>query len=347
MSFQKITMLFKRVHVGVLITSLWAGTANGAGSTTIKPDIDAAKQEGAVVVYGTTILDDMTRLNNLFNQKFPTIKVDYFRSTGRSLYEKILNENRARLYAADIYQISGMQMWMLAQRGLLLRYASPERAAIADGDKDKGGYWTALYSNTYAMAYNTREVAAQDIPHSYQDLLAPKWKGKMALAEENYEWLGSMIQIMGREKAIQLMRELARQDLRVQSKTTVSLQLLCAGEFSIDIANRINLVEGVKRRGCPADWAGIEPLTQRPPVAIAVPKTAPHLAAAKLYSDFMLSQEAQQFMSNVLKRESSRSDVEPPVKRLKGMRIWKSDWEQIFRSYDELVGTYREIFKMR
>jgi iron(III) transport system substrate-binding protein len=263
------------------------------------------------------------------------------------LYERILNENRARSYAADIYQISGMQMWMLGQRGLLLRYASRERAAVDEGGKDKEGYWTALYSNTYATAYNTRNVAGQDIPHSYKDLLAPKWKGRMALAEETYEWLGSMIQIMGREKALQLMRELAKQELRMQSKTTLSLQLLCAGEFALDLANRINLVEGVKEKGCPADWVGIEPLTQRPPVAIAVPKTAPHPTAAKVYTDFMLSQETQQFMSRVLQRESSRVDVDPPIKRLKGMRIWKSDWEQIFRSYDDLVKTYQEVFRTR
>jgi iron(III) transport system substrate-binding protein len=347
MSFQKKKMLFKRVRAGLLAITLWSGTAHGADSAAAKPDVDAAKKEGTVVVYGTTILEDMARLNKLFNQKFPTIKVDYFRSTGRSLYERILNENRARSYAADIYQISGMQMWMLGQRGLLLRYASRERAAVDEGGKDKEGYWTALYSNTYATAYNTRNVAGQDIPHSYKDLLAPKWKGRMALAEETYEWLGSMIQIMGREKALQLMRELAKQELRMQSKTTLSLQLLCAGEFSLDLANRINLVEGVKEKGCPADWVGIEPLTQRPPVAIAVPKTAPHPTAAKVYTDFMLSQETQQFMSRVLQRESSRVDVDPPIKRLKGMRIWKSDWEQIFRSYDDLVKTYQEVFRTR
>jgi iron(III) transport system substrate-binding protein len=339
-------MVLEMLLIIFLVAIGSAGSVHGAEMGPERPDVEAAKKEGSLVVYGTTILGDMTRLNQLFNQKFPSIKVEYFRSTGKSLLEKILNETRARRFNADIYQISGMQMWMLGQRQLLLRYLSTERAAVDEGGKDKEGYWTALYSNTYATAYNNRHIALQDLPRSYQDLLTPKWKGKMALEDEAYEWLGSMIQIMGRDKALQLMRELAKQELRIQAATGLSLQLLCAGEFSLDIANRINQIEGVKEKGCPADWVGIEPLTQRPPVAIAITKSAPHSSAAKVYVDFMLSRETQQFMSTVLKRESSRTDVDPPIKRLKGARIWKSDWDQIFRDYDDLAKLYREVFKL-
>jgi iron(III) transport system substrate-binding protein len=332
--------------IALFVACASALSVQGAETGLEKANAEAAKKEGNVVVYGTTILGDMTRLNQLLNQKFPTIKVDYFRSTGKSLLEKILNETRARRFNADIYQISGMQMWMLGQRQLLLRYLSSERAAVDGGGKDKEGYWTALYSNTYATAYNSRLVAPQDVPRSYQDLLTLKWKGKMALEDEAYEWLGSMIQILGRDKALPLMRELFKQELRIQAATGLSLQLLCAGEFSLDVANRINQIEGVKEKGCPADWVGIEPLTQRPPVAIAIAKSAPHPAAAKVYIDFMLSRDTQQFMSGMLKRESSRTDVDPPIKRLKGARIWKSDWDQIFRDYDDLAKLYREVFKL-
>ena len=106
--------------------------------------------------------------------------------------------------------------------------------------------------------------------------------------------VGSMIQILGRDKALQLMRELSKQELRIQSATGLSLSFFVRENFPSNVANRINQIEGVKEKGCPADSVGIQPLTQRPPVAIAIAKSAPHPSAAKVYIDFMLFRETQQ-----------------------------------------------------
>ena len=49
-------------------------------------------------------------------------------------------------------------------------------------------------------------------PKSYDDLLAPKWKGKMLMDSRETEWYASMLQILGQEKGLRLMRGLAKQD---------------------------------------------------------------------------------------------------------------------------------------
>ncbi len=317
----------------------------GKPPATHAADLETAKNEGSVVIYGAVNVADMQQLTKLFNQKFPYIKVDYLRNpTGKATYEKILMEVRAKRYTADIYQIAGLQAWMLGQRGLLFRYESAERPAIHEALKDSEGYWTGFFRNTHVTAFNTRLVRPGEVPHSYQELLLSRWKGKLSLDQEAYEWFGSMMQIMGRQKALEFMRNLSKQDLQYSRSPGLGVQLLCAGEFAIDVVNRVNLLEGIKEKGCPADWVAIEPLIQRPPTAIAIAKVAPHPEAAKIFLDFMLSREAQQFLSTVLKRESARTDVELPIKGMQSLRVWKTDWDQIFRDYDGIIKLFREIF---
>ena len=50
------------------------------------------------------------------------------------------------------------------------------------------------------MAYNTKLLKPTKPPKSYDDLLDPKWKGKMLMDSRETEWYASMLQVLGREK---------------------------------------------------------------------------------------------------------------------------------------------------
>ena len=78
--------------------------------------------------------------------------------------------------------------------------AKPERRAFLDDFKDKEGYWTSVYHNASIIAYNTNLLKPADLPKSYDDLLDPKWKGKMLMDNRETEWYASMLQVLGREK---------------------------------------------------------------------------------------------------------------------------------------------------
>ena len=104
-----------------------------------------------------------------------------------AVYERIVREQQAGVFNADIYGgLAGIQGWLLAQKALLARYISPERKAVGDDLKDREGYWTALYTQSYVVAYNTREVSSKDGPRVYDDILSPKWTGKMGMDEEDF-----------------------------------------------------------------------------------------------------------------------------------------------------------------
>ena len=54
--------------------------------------------------------------------------------------------------------------------------------------------------DTRVLAYNTRLLAREDAPKTYEDLLLSKWKGKMAMDDADYIMYGSLLEMMGRER---------------------------------------------------------------------------------------------------------------------------------------------------
>ena len=263
------------------------------------------------------------------------------------MYERILREQRAGLFSADVYGgIGGLQAWLLAQKGALTPYASPERATISNNLKDKDGYWTAAYTVSFVSAFHTRQVARAEAPRAYEDFLLPKWKGKMWLNEDDIEWYATMFEIMGKEKGTQFMRRLAQQDLRYGRDPSLAIELLCAGEFPLMIGIHFHHTERLKQKGCPLDWVVTEPGYNRPPIAIALAKNAPHPAAGKLFIDFILSRDGQKAVQNVALRYPVRSDVElsGELLKLKGIRFWDSNWDAVFRNIDSYQKSFRQTF---
>jgi iron(III) transport system substrate-binding protein len=323
----------KKYRAAFFILPVWlafASPARGAADDLVK----AANKEATLLLYGGATLQHMTLLIGNFNRVYPGIKVNYLRKSGSSLFELIVRELRAKTYNADAYvPLTIDQAMYLAERKLLTRHLSPERSAFPEQAKDRDGYWTTLYQTGHVYAYNTRQVNPKDAPRSYDDLLQPRWKGKIMMDEEEDLWYAAVLEILGKEKGQSFMRALAQQQPVFQGSKTLMMQLLCAGEVALAFPVNFNQANDAKKRSCPSDFVAIEPQTQRPPFVIAMAQNAPHPAAAKLFIDFLLAKEPQKFMQENIFRQSARLDVEPSgdLVRLKGVRVWKSDWNAIFK----------------
>ena len=321
----------------------YGSAARGASDDLVK----AAHKEATLLLYGGATLQHMTLLIENFNRVHPGIKVNYLRKSGSSLFELIVRELRAKTYNADAYvPLTIDQAMYLAERKLLTRHLSPERSAFPEQAKDRDGYWTTLYQTGHVYAYNTRQVNPKDAPRSYDDLLQPKWKGKIMMDEEEDLWYAAVLEILGKEKGQSFMRALAQQQPVFQGSKTLMMQLLCAGEVALAFPVNFNQANDAKKRSCPSDFVAIEPQTQRPPFVIAMAQNAPHPAAAKLFIDFLLAKEPQKFMQENIFRQSARLDVEPSgdLARLKGVRVWKSDWNAIFKERAAYSDGFKKTF---
>ena len=106
------------------------------------------------------------------------------------------------------------------------------------------------------------------------------------------EWFAGMLQIMGQERGLKYMRELAKQRPSPREGHELLAQLVAAGEGVFDVNIPVASVERMKERGAPIDWTalGDAPAVM---VGIGIVAQAPHPNAAKVFLDFVLSREGQ------------------------------------------------------
>ncbi len=305
--------------------------------------IAKARDERKVVIYNTTTVPDMQSIVEAFKKRYPFLEVESFRSTGERLIEKIITEVRAGRHLADVYIISGLQMWLLRDGGNLVPYLSPERAGVRKAFKDDPGYWTGVYFNLEVVGYNTKLTAQRELPKKWEELLDPKWKGRMTLEIEDVPWFASLLQILGEERAMDFFHRFAKQQLQIRRGHPLIAQLLAAGEVPLSPTLRVNMAETLKTKGAPVDWVAIEPIAPNPPVSVAIAKAAPHPDAARLFIDFILSREGQSVIRG-LNRNPTRGDVEQPVPQATKLKLFEVNWDGVVKNYSRYEKSFNDIF---
>ena len=302
--------------------------------------IDGAKKEGALVWYMSASIEDAQAILLAFNKKYPFLKTDFFRAGSARLFNRIMNEARAGKVLFDLVAVRGLETHQLVKAGLLQPYVSPESAAYPAGFKDSKGYWVDYFDSYNVIGYNTQLVAREQAPKSWEDLLDPKWKGKIALDEENFSWYGAMTQKWGKEKTQRYMRALAKQDIQLRNGQTLIAQLMAAGEFSVAmvLAHRI---EKMKEQGAPVAWVTtLDPVTvSLHPIGIAA--KAPHPNAAKLFVDFILSKDGQQLLLSI-ERTPARPGIDTKMEARK-LKLFPMPPE-LGERYEQFQKEFREIF---
>ena len=264
--------------------------------------IEAAKKEGSVVWYSGMIVNQIVRpLVDAFEAKYPGIKVQASRATGNDNALKVLNEARAHRPLADVVD-STTALTPLLAAGLVAEFRPVEAARYPADAKDPAGYWTSPNVYYYTAAYNTNVVSAADAPKTYDDLLDPKWKGKMAWT---YDLTGggppgfihNILTIKGEEKGMEYLRAFARQEpVVIPAAQRVVLDKAISGEYPIALMTLSYHSTISAAKGAPIQWLKMPPMIMSPNT-IFVLKAAPHPNAARLLIEFILSTEGQTIMA--------------------------------------------------
>jgi iron(III) transport system substrate-binding protein len=260
---------------------------------------EGARREGQLVFYTSVSAQDNPRIMTAFEKAFSFVKSDVYRGTPRSAFLKAATEARAGRHAVDVVGTAPLEMWQLKQAKLSTGYLSPELQAMPKGSFDPEGYWAAFEVTPIVVAFQTKLLKGPDIPSTYQDLLNPKYKGKMNLGTEEYDWFSVMLDSMGQDKGLAFMRALAKQDLHLPGPSSrMRVQLMLAGESAIALAARGRRVIDFKEQGAPIDFRIFEPYAAEPN-SLAIMARAPHPHAAMLFADYLLSQEGQVMLANI------------------------------------------------
>ncbi len=300
--------------------------------------VEGAKKEGKLVLYSTSSMEVGMKMLAVFREKYPFMQTDLYRSGSASLLTKLSAEVHSEKNFADVVILPGGESMTLKKKGFYTQYVSPQNKFLPKGFTDPEGHWAVVYMALNGLVYNTRLVSSQEAPRSWQDLLHPKWKGKIGIDTKSFEWFGYMQKALGQKAGMEYMEKLAAQNPKFYSMRTLVAQLVTAGEVSIGLVYRGD-VQLRKDKGAPLDWVGIEPIIPSV-LLIGSSARAPHPHAAKLFIDLALSREGQEEWTRVY-RDPSRPDVQPRG-LTKALRISTPDFT-IIDNYEKYGKLYREI----
>ncbi|MFC1816170.1 ABC transporter substrate-binding protein [Thermodesulfobacteriota bacterium] len=276
---------------------------------------EGAKKEGKLILYTSQVLKGSLRtLVNAFQKRYPYIKVEIWRASTSRLVPRVFEEYKTGRYLVDVLTFTQAAEMVMEERGILQPFYSPELSYIEEAALKKatgGGVFSAgHYLNGRGMGYNTELITKGQLPKSYQDLLDPKWKGKLAIpgSDTGLTWVGNLLVTYGED----FVRRLAKQSFDVHMVSgRALLDMVIAGEYpfspSISDSHAINS----KKMGAPLDWVALEPvhcyLGQ-----IVLPTHSAHPHAVLLYIDFDLSKEAGEIYK-ASGYGSPRKDVVSPI----------------------------------
>ncbi|TAK01733.1 extracellular solute-binding protein [bacterium] len=306
--------------------------------------VELAKKEGELVFYSSSNTEEVRDLIEGFKRKYPFIKASFYRTGDEALLSRVRTEAQAGRFLWDVVDLTTYPGYWLAKEGYFAKYLPPERAFLRKGHADEQGLWNPIHSNVHALIYNTKLVLKGSIPKTHEDLLDPRWTGKICMDTKAYEWFANLLYVMGEERGKAFMKRLGEQKIMFRTGRTLNTQLVAAGETALGVALYLHRAKDMKEKGAPIDWVLLEPaVANLHPVSLSA--KAPHPNAGKLFIRYLLSPEIQEYFARG-GQLPSRNDVAPGIKDLlRGVEPYPSQ-AKLAERLNEYVELYRKFLQV-
>lgn len=298
----------------------------------------AARREGTVLIYTSLNTQDSLPLTTVFEKKYG-VKTQLWRSSSEGVIQRAVTEARAGRFVCDVVETNGPEMEALSREALLEEFRSPNFSDLPPAAFPKHRRYVADRFNFFTIAYNTRLIKATEVPNSYEDLLHPRFAGKIGLEATDVDWFGAMVKYMGEAKGLAYFRKLAAARPQIRSGHTLMGQLVASGEIPLAANIYNHNAERVAVQGAPIKWKALTPTFGRPN-AVGLARRAAHPNAALLFADFLLSREGQTILKQRNRVPASRGVNSPlnafpyemidPVITLDEDQKWSKLWSDLF-----------------
>ena len=314
-----------------LRTATLALLAAGSVAVVVSAVRDESDGRTVLTVYSPHGRELLVHYERAFERANPGVDVQWVDMGSQEILERVQAE-RANPQADVWFGAPADAFERAAAQGLLAPFRPSWAAHVALEARDSLDRWYGTYLTPEVIAYNKRLVAAADAPRDWDDVLAPRWKGKVVIRDPVAS--GSMRAIWG---AILLRsihetgstaagwRWLARLDAQTSEyafNPALMYEKLKRGEGLITLYNMPDIATLEQRTGAPVTYA--LPASGTPVLvdAIAVLRGARQPALAGRWVEFVTTLDALQYAADSLRRIPARTDF--PRERLPG---WIRDAE--------------------
>jgi iron(III) transport system substrate-binding protein len=263
--------------------------------------IEAARQEGEVIWYTGFVVEQLARPVAEAFEKAYGIKVQYVRANSTEQVLRITNEARAGRIMGDVFD-GAIGVDTLKRQRLLASFSPLSAAHFPQEVRDSDNTWTGVNVYVLSPAINTELTPKGSEPKRWEDLLDPKWQGKMAWSSSMSAagapgFIATVLKEYGEVKGMDYLRKLAAQKIAsIDGAGRAVADQVVAGEYALGLHIFNNQPAMLARAGAPVAALPIAPATATLNT-VSVLAGARHPNAARLFVNFLLSSEGQKLVA--------------------------------------------------
>ena len=215
---------WRRGIVAAVVVALVLGVVAGARSSAEAADFNeilaAAKKEKELLIYSLVPSTDTTlaQLEKAFAKRFGLdVAIKRVPLVNQRALARYVSEAKAGRFEADIIYTAARDLIELKEQGYVAKFdwvgtfgkELPDIKRAHDDVKIPELLGTALNisHNPFVFSYNTKLLAREKVPTSYEELTKPEWKGKFALNPTAVPLI-YLVSALGVEKTVDLGRRL-------------------------------------------------------------------------------------------------------------------------------------------
>jgi iron(III) transport system substrate-binding protein len=259
--------------------------------------ISGAKKEQTVRIAGSWDNDQFRVLSQPFNERYPFIKINYMRGeTVARVTRPLIALKEHRIIVDVITGIGDEVTDYIAIDGVDSLKDFPAYDSVPLGLKQKDGFSIGAKLRYWCMSYNTDALKKEDLPKTWDDLLADPALagGKLGLNSEAQLWL---LPLAGAKGDAWMKSALAKlfdglQPQRRRESVNALQGLVVAGEIKAGLPAADYRVALYVKKGAPIAWHCPEPVPSTVS-GMALIKGSPYTNAAHLFGNWLISKEGQ------------------------------------------------------
>jgi iron(III) transport system substrate-binding protein len=289
--------------------------------------VEAAKQEGTVVVSGPPTPEVRTQLGAAFKNRFG-IELEYLGGRTSELMARLKVERAAGQYTVDAMVAGAQSAYTDAYPEKMLARIPPVLIHPDATDPTKwikGSHWYMdpeqqyiLRISNYAslsLTTNTQFVRAEDIT-GFRDLLKPEYRGKISVYDPirpgtGWNTANYLLRTLGEDYVKALYQD---QQPGVSNDNRVLADWMARGRYPISLGLGTDEIERLRKDGFPIvarrDFADAAGIVTAGFGLVMLLDPAPHPNAAKLFVNWMAMKEGNEVYNRAQVSASTRNDVD-------------------------------------
>src|SRR5258706_2436006 len=276
-----------------------------------------AKRERGLLLYTTgTQIEPLIRG---FKRKYPFLNVTVQRVTQADISRRAVEKYRVGLRKLDMCELSSEGLILIRDANILQPFYSPEAAAFDAGAIEPKRHWAVVRESYTGIGFNTKVIPPARAPKSYDDLLSPEWRGRMAMSG-SISTASNFVATLVLTRGEDFVRRLGAQNIRIYPVTARALaNLMIASEVLLSPTIYNSHVAASAGLGARLGWVapGVVPVTDS---GVALARGAPSPHAAMLLIDYLMSEEGQRIYGQLgygsARRDANRQAGHNPVQKL-------------------------------